>query len=262
MHPNKKFNDKVVIITGGTRGIGESCVNNYLINGASCVIVARKISQNFKKELLKLYSNKKLLFCEHDISKNSSAQKIVTKTINKFRKIDILINNAAYSNFDNFFKNDIKMYEKTFDTNVKGMFLMLQEVAKEMIKKKKGSIINLSSQAGRRGEAMSAHYCASKAAVISYTQSSSLALAKYQIMVNAIAPGVIDTPLWNFLDKKWGKFENLKMGQKKLKLAKSIPLGRIGTSKEVSDLILFLTGSNSKYITGQTINIDGGNYFS
>lgn len=263
MQVNNFFDKKVVIVTGGTKGIGGSCVEKFLLNGASCVIVARNINTKFKKYLENNYSNKKILFCKVDISKENSAKIIVKKTLKKFNKIDILVNNAAYSNFDKFFKNDLKMYKKTFDTNVKGMFLILQEVSRLMIKKKiRGTIINLSSQAGRRGEAMSAHYCASKAAVISYTQSSSLELAKYKINVNAVAPGVINTPLWNFLDTKWGKFENLKKGQKKKKLAKSIPLRRIGTPDEVADLILFLTGPYARYITGQTINIDGGNYFN
>ena len=106
------------------------------------------------------------------------------------------------------------------------------------------------------------HYCASKAAVISYTQSSSLALAKFGIRVNSISPGVIDTPLWDVLDKKWAKIENLRVGQKKKNVAKNIPLGRIGKSDEVADLAYFLISENSKYITGQTINIDGGAWFS
>ena len=155
------------------------------------------------------------------------------------------------------------MYKKTFDTNVKGMFFLLQQVAKNMIKNKiKGNIINVSSQAGRRGEAFVPHYCASKAAVISYTQSSSLALAKYGIRVNAIAPGVINTPLWKILDKKWAKIENLKIGEKKNKLSKKIPLQRIGDPMEVADAVFFLSNKDSSYITGQTINVDGGNYFS
>jgi D-sorbitol dehydrogenase (acceptor) len=263
MQLSNALNKKVVIVTGGTRGIGKSCVEKFLSEGASCVLVARKIKEDLKKKLEKIYTKKKLLFCKEDISKENSARKILNQTLKKFKRVDILINNAAYSNFDKFFKNDIIMYEKTFNTNVKGMFLLLQEVSKHMIKNKiQGSIINLSSQAGRRGEAMSAHYCASKAAVISYTQSSSLELAKHNINVNAVAPGVIDTPLWNFLDTKWGKFENLKKGQKKIKLAKSIPLKRIGSSDEVADLIFFLSSDEAKYITGQTINIDGGNYFN
>lgn len=256
-------NYKVAIITGASKGIGRSTAIKFLNNNLKCVLVSRKIDDEFKKFLNKKYNSKNFCFVSADISKYKSIQKIVSKTIKVFGKIDILFNNAAYSDFNFFFKNDLKMYNKIFDTNVKGMFFLLQAVAKEMIKRKiKGNIINLSSQAGRRGEALVPHYCASKAAVISYTQSSSLALAKFGIRVNSISPGVIDTPLWNLLDKKWAKIENLKIGQKKKNVAKNIPLGRIGKSEEVADLAYFLISENSKYITGQTINIDGGAWFS
>ena len=181
-----------------------------------------KKNQKLLSLLNKKFDNANFLFIKADISNLHSIKKIINITRKRFRRIDYLINNAAYSDFDYFFKNDIKMYNKIFDTNVKGMFFLLQSVAKEMIKKKiKGNIINLSSQAGRRGEAMVPHYCASKAAVISYTQSSSLALSKFGIRVNAISPGVIDTPLWDLLDKKWGKIENLKIGQKKKMLLRT-----------------------------------------
>ncbi len=256
-------NKKVAIITGATKGIGRSTVIKFLENNIKCVLVARKKNQKLLTLLNKKFSSENFLFIKADISKLQSIKKIINATNKKFKRIDILFNNAAYSDFNYFFKNNIKMYNKIFDTNVKGMFFLLQSVAKEMIKKKiKGNIINLSSQAGRRGEALVPHYCASKAAVISYTQSSSLALAKFGIRVNAISPGVIDTPLWNVLDKKWGKIENLKIGQKKKNVAKSIPLKRIGKSEEVAELAYFLISKNSSYITGQTINIDGGAWFS
>tara|TARA_B100000795_G_C22786104_1_gene434694 strand:- start:518 stop:1300 length:783 start_codon:yes stop_codon:yes gene_type:complete len=256
-------NKQVAIITGATKGIGRATVVEFLKNNINCVLVSRKIDLKFNNYLKSKFNKNDYIFVQADISKIGSIKKIIDATNKNFGKIDILFNNAAYSDFNNFFKNDLKMYEKIFNTNVRGLFLLLQAAAKEMIRKKiKGNIINVSSQAGRRGEALVPHYCASKAAVISYTQSSSLALAKFGIRVNAISPGVIDTPLWDILDKKWAKIENLKIGQKKKLIAKQIPLGRIGKPEEVAELAYFLTSNKSKYITGQTINIDGGAWFS
>lgn len=256
-------NKKVAIITGASKGIGRATAIKFLKNDIKCILVSRKNNSNFIKLLNNNFDKKNFCFVQADISKFSSIDKIIEKTIKHFGKIDILFNNAAFSDFNYFFKNDLKMYNKIFDTNVRGMFFLLQATARVMVKKKiKGNIINLSSQAGRRGEALVPHYCASKAAVISYTQSSSLALAKFGIRVNAISPGVIDTPLWSTLDKKWAKIEKLKPGQKKKLIAKKIPLGRIGKAEEVADLAYFLVTDNSKYITGQTINIDGGAWFS
>jgi len=251
--------DKVAVITGATKGIGKAVVEEYLNHGVKCVLVARKINS----EQLNVYSNKysddNYIFVKADVSKMSCIKEIVDKTISKFNKIDILFNNAAYSDFDYFFKNDLIMYEKTFNTNVRGMFFLMQSVAKIMVDLNiRGKIINVSSQAGRRGEGLVPHYCASKAAVISYTQSAAMALSKYNINVNAVAPGVIDTPLWDELDMKWGVIENLKKGEKKRLVAKTIPLGRIGDVNEVAELVIFLSSNKSDYITGQTINIDGG----
>ena len=260
---NNEMNKKVVIITGATKGIGRTVAIKYLKSNAKCALVARNISKKNTSYFNKNFSKSNFVFIKADMSQINSIKKIINKTVKKFGKIDILFNNAAYSDFDDFFRNDLKMFTKIFNTNVRGMFFLLQEVAKNMIKNKiAGNIINVSSQAGRRGEALVPHYCASKAAVISYTQSSSLALAKYKIRVNAIAPGIIDTPLWDYLDKKWAKIENLKIGQKKKKITKNIPLKRIGNPEEVADLVMFLSSKQSSYITGQTINVDGGNYFS
>ncbi len=116
----------------------------------------------------------------------------------------------------------------------------------------------MASQAGRRGEALVAHYCATKAAVISYTQSAALALADYGIQVNAISPGVVDTPMWNQVDALFAKYQNLSIGEKKRLVAKEIPLGRIGTPSDIAYMALFLASGLSDYITGQTYNVDGG----
>jgi len=125
-----------------------------------------------------------------------------------------------------------------------------------------GSVINLASQAGRRGEALVAHYCASKAAVISYTQSAALAMAPRGIRVNAIAPGVIDTPMWQHVDALFARFEGLAPGEKKAAVGKAVPLGRMGTPADIVGAAVFLASDESAYITAQTLNVDGGNVMS
>jgi len=125
-----------------------------------------------------------------------------------------------------------------------------------------GAVINLASQAGRRGEALVSHYCASKAAVISYTQSAALAMAPHGIRVNAIAPGVIDTPMWTQVDALFARHEGLLPGQKKAAVGKAVPLGRMGVPQDIAGAAVFLASDEARYITAQTLNVDGGNVMS
>jgi D-sorbitol dehydrogenase (acceptor) len=125
-----------------------------------------------------------------------------------------------------------------------------------------GSVINMASQAGRRGEALVAHYCATKAAVISYTQSAALAMAPHGIRVNAIAPGVVDTPMWTQVDALFAQHEGLRPGEKKQQVGRDVPLGRMGTPADIAGVAVFLASDEARYITAQTLNVDGGNVMS
>jgi D-sorbitol dehydrogenase (acceptor) len=125
-----------------------------------------------------------------------------------------------------------------------------------------GSVINMASQAGRRGEPLVAHYCASKAAVISYTQSAALAMAPHGIRVNGIAPGVIDTPMWATVDALFAKYEGLAIGEKKRAVGKAVPMGRMGNPQDLCGAAIFLASDEAGYITAQTLNVDGGNWMS
>jgi D-sorbitol dehydrogenase (acceptor) len=139
----------------------------------------------------------------------------------------------------------------------------MQAVARRMVAQKRGGkILNMSSQAGRRGEPLVAHYCASKAAVISYTQSAALALAPHRINVNGIAPGVIDTPMWEAVDKLFAQYEHLPVGEKKAQVSRAVPLGRMGVPDDLTGAALFLASSDADYITAQTLNVDGGNWMN
>jgi D-sorbitol dehydrogenase (acceptor) len=151
--------------------------------------------------------------------------------------------------------------------NVRGMFFVMQKVLAQMVartpeSRRGAAVINLASQAGRRGEALVAHYCATKAAVISYTQSAALAMAPHGIRVNAISPGVIDTGMWQQVDALFARYEGLRPGEKKAAVGKAVPLGYMGRPDQVAGAAVFLASDEASYITAQTLNVDGGNVMS
>ena len=173
---------------------------------------------------------------------------------------DVLFNNAALFDMGSVLEADLVQFDRLFGLNVRAMYAVLQASANALIAAgKHGSLINMASQAGHRGEALVAHYCATKAAVISYTQSAALALAPHHIRVNALSPGVIDTPMWKTVDALFAKFEGKEIGQKKREVGEAVPLGYMGAPDDVARVAVFLASDQSNYITAQTIRVDGGN---
>jgi D-sorbitol dehydrogenase (acceptor) len=154
-------------------------------------------------------------------------------------------------------------FDKQFAVNTKGLLFTLQAVARQMVAQGRGGkIINFSSQAGRRGEALVAVYCASKAAVISITQSAGLDLIKHKINVNGIAPGVIDTPMWDHVDAQFARWENRPLGEKKRLVGEAVPYGRMGYPEDMVGAAVFLASADADYVVAQTLNVDGGNWLS
>ncbi len=177
--------------------------------------------------------------------------------------IDILLNNAAIFDLAPIVDITRASYDKVFAVNVAGTLFPLQAVAKVMIAQGRGGkIINMASQAGRRGEALVGVYCASKAAVISLTQSAGLDLIKHKINVNGIAPGVVDTPMWDAVDALFAKYEGKPKGQKKREVGEAVPYGRMGRPEDMTGAAVFLASSEADYIVAQTFNVDGGNWMS
>ena len=180
-----------------------------------------------------------------------------------FGDIDILINNAAIFTAAPIVEITETDYTRCFDVNVKGTLFTLQAVARRMIKRGKGGkIINMASQAGRRGEALVAVYCSSKAAVISLTQSAGLDLIKHGINVNAISPGVVDGEHWDGVDAFFAKYENKAPGQKKQEVGAGVPYGRMGTADDLTGMAVFLASDAANYVVAQTYNVDGGQWLS
>lgn len=251
---------KTALITGGARGIGRAFAEAYLQNGARVAIadIDRDLCQATATAL-----GDQALAVHMDVSDPASIAQAVEQTIAAFGQIDILINNAAVFSAAPIVEISPEDYARVFDINVKGTLFTLQAVARHMIDAGiKGKIINMASQAGRRGEPLVAVYCASKAAVISLTQSAGLNLISHGINVNAIAPGVVDGAHWDGVDAFFAKYENKPAGQKKAEVAAAVPYGRMATPADLTGMALFLATSDADYIVAQTYNVDGGNWMS
>jgi D-sorbitol dehydrogenase (acceptor) len=257
-----RLQDKVAIITGSASGIGEAVVRRYLEEGARCVLVDLKPQSDLARSYADLPAER-ILAVQADITERHDIQRIVDTGVEHFGRIDILFNNAAVFDMGPLLDESWDSFDRMFAVNTKGMFFLMQAAARQMVKQGGGGkIVNMSSQAGRRGEALVAHYCASKAAVISYTQSAALALAPHRINVNGIAPGVVDTPMWAQVDGLFAKYENRPLGEKKRLVGEAVPLGRMGLPDDLTGAALFLASSDADYITAQTLNVDGGNWMS
>jgi D-sorbitol dehydrogenase (acceptor) len=235
-------------VTGAAGGIGASAIEHFVALGAD--VYATDIVENldgpatYKK--FDLTDDKDLADCLVWVSEVEP---------------DILFNNAALFAMGSILDSgDLSQMDLLYSVNVRAFYAIMQAAATSMVDAgKSGSIVNLASQAGHRGEALVAHYCATKAAVISYTQSSALALAPHNIRVNAISPGVIDTPMWETVDAMFAKFEGKEIGQKKREVGEAVPLGYMGEPADVARAAVFLASDQSAYMTAQTIGVDGGN---
>lgn len=255
-----RLQNKTALITGGARGIGAAFAASYVKEGARVVIADIEIdrARATAAGLGAAASAVRL-----DVTDLAEIDRVVAEADASHGGIDILVNNAAI--FDMAPVTDVteQSYDRQFDINVKGSIFMMKAVANAMIARGRGGkIINMASQAGRRGEALVLVYCASKAAIISVTQSAALALAKHRITVNAIAPGVIDTEMWDTVDAQFAKWENRPKGEKKRLVGEAVPLGRMGRVEDMVGMGLFLASADSDYITAQTYNVDGGNWMS
>jgi D-sorbitol dehydrogenase (acceptor) len=251
------------MLTGAGGGIGLAVTEAFLAEGARCTTVDLALEPSAGLAALLASHPTQLAYAGGDVAQVETLGPIVDGAAQRFGAVDVLFNNAAIFEMAPLLESDVAMYQRLFDVNVKGMFFMMQAVLARLVAAgKSGSIVNLASQAGRRGEALVSHYCASKAAVISYTQSAALAMAAHGIRVNAIAPGVIDTPMWGAVDALFARYEGLQPGEKKAAVGKAVPLGRMGVPRDIAGAAVFLASAESSYITAQTLNVDGGNVMS
>lgn len=256
----KRLEGKSALITGAARGLGLGFAEAYIAEGAIVAIADINIGAA-QKASAKLGPSAYAI--ELDVTSQTSIDAAMEAVIAQTGKLDILINNAAL--FDASRTVDITRasYEKLYAVNVAGTLFTMQAAAQQMIKQGHGGkIINMASQAGRRGEALVAVYCSTKAAVISLTQSAGLDLIKDGINVNAIAPGVVDGEHWEHVDAMFAKLESKPLGQKKAEVAAGVPAGRFAIPADLTGMAVFLASTDADYIVSQTYNVDGGQWMS
>lgn len=240
--------NKVALITGAARGIGKAIAKKFAENGYNVVInyvSAKTDIKTLTKEFEDL--GVKVLLVKADVSNKEEAEGLVNQTIEKFGKIDVLVNNAGITKDNLLMRMSEEDFEEVLDINLKGTFLITKFATKYMMKKRCGSIVNLASVVGVAGNAGQCNYSASKAGVIGFTKSIAKELASRNIRANAVAPGFIKTDMTDVLS------DNVKEN-----INSQIPLKRMGTAEEVAKLVYFLGTAESSYITGQVINVDGG----
>jgi D-sorbitol dehydrogenase (acceptor) len=255
-----RLGGKVAIVTGGARGIGRAIAEGYAREGA--LVCIADIEDRVAAETAQTIGNSAFAV-RLDVTRMESIANLVDQVEQAAGAIDILVNNAAIFDMAPIEEITERSYDRIFAVNVKGLLFTLQAVAKSMIRRGKGGkIINMASQAGRRGEALVAVYCASKAAVISITQSAGLGLIKHGINVNGISPGVVDTPMWDEVDALFAKYENRPLGEKKRLVGEGVPYGRMGKPEDHVGCAIFLASNESDYVIAQTYNVDGGQWMS
>ena len=251
---------KSALITGAARGIGYHFAKTFAAEGARVALGdidiarARTAAGDIGDAAIAI---------EMDVTRQDSIDAAVAEADASFGGIDILVNNAAVFTAAPIAEIARDDYQKLFDINVAGTLFTMQAVAKNMIERGAGGkIINMASQAGRRGEPLVAVYCATKAAVISLTQSAGLNLIEHGINVNAISPGVVDGEHWDGVDAFFAKFENKAPGQKKREVGANVPFGRMGKPEDLAGMAVFLASDESDYVVAQTYNVDGGQWMS
>lgn len=240
--------NKTVFITGGGRGIGKEVALKFAENGYN--IVTNYVSDKTDVEALKKEFEEKgvkSLILKADVTDSEAIENLVKKAIEKFESIDVLVNNAGITKDNLIMRMSEEEFTKVIDVNLKGTYIVTKIVSKYMMKKRQGSIINLSSVVGVVGNAGQCNYSASKAGILGFTKSIAKELASRNIRANAVAPGFIETDMTAVLG------ENIKEN-----IYNQIPLKRMGKAKEVANLVYFLGTEESSYITGQVISVDGG----
>lgn len=255
-----KLQDKVAVVTGAASGMGRAIAERYGREGA-CVCIA-DLDQAAAEAVASGIGNGAFA-CALDVTDQASIDAMVAQVVDTAGNIDILVNSAGIFGAGGIDKVTRDQWAKLFAVNVEGTLFTMQAVARQMMAQGRGgAIINLSSQAGRRGDARTLAYAATKAAVISVTQSAALYLIKHGIRVNAIAPGVVDTPMWDVVDRAFGDLMGRAPGESKAIAGSNVPFGRMGRPEDYGGIAVFLASDDAEYVVAQTYGVDGGNWMA
>lgn len=254
----KRFEERTVVITGASRGIGKGIAKRFADEGASLVLAANEPSVDAVAEEFRAAGAKAISYvC--DVTNKAEVSGLYDQALSKFGKIDVSIQNAGVITIARIEELPEKDWDKIMAVNTKGVFLCCQAAAIRMKPKKFGRIINTASGQARQGFIFTPHYAASKFGVVGLTQSLAKELAADNITVNAFCPGIIETDMWAYNDAAWGKLlGNYKPGELMQEWVRNIPMKRAGKAEDVAGLVTFLASDDAAYITGQTINVDGG----
>jgi NAD(P)-dependent dehydrogenase (short-subunit alcohol dehydrogenase family) len=255
-----RLEGKSALITGAARGIGAAFAKAYVAEGATVAIgdIAVERAEATAAEI-----GPQAYAVQLDVTDQASIDAAFAAVVDRAGGLDILVNNAALFDMAPIVEISRDSYERLFRINVGGTLFCMQAAAKQMIAQGRGGkIINMASQAGRRGESLVAVYCATKAAVISLTQSAAMNLIPHRINVNAIAPGVVDGEHWDGVDALFAKYENRPLGEKRRLVGEAVPYGRMGTAEDLTGMAIFLASKEADYIVAQTYNVDGGQWMS
>lgn len=255
-----RLKGRTALITGAARGIGLEFARAYIAEGAT-VALADINAEAVAQAAAAL--GPQAVAVQMDVTRQDSLDAGFAEAISRMGKLDILVNNAALFSAAPIAEITRADHDRLFAVNVAGTLFCMQAAARHMIGRGQGGkIINMASQAGRRGESLVAVYCATKAAVISLTQSAGLNLIAHGINVNAIAPGVVDGEHWDGVDAFFARYEGKGPGQKKREVGAAVPFGRMGTAQDLTGMAIFLATPEADYIVAQCFGVDGGNWMA
>ncbi len=243
------FNNQVVLVTGSSRGIGRACIERFAEAGARVVINAlhhpeeadsllQQLQERFPEQSMRVLA---------DVTDEAQVKQLFDTVMERWGRLDVLVNNAGIHRDHLLLRMSLEHFQEVIDVNLKSLFLCCKQASRIMLKQKSGRIVNIASVVGRTGNAGQSNYAASKAGVIAFTQSLAQELASRQIAVNAVAPGFIDSDMTRHFNEN-----------QREKLLQKIPQGRFGQCEEVAEVVLFLSSDRCRYVTGQTLNVDGG----
>lgn len=257
-----RLKDKVAVVTGGGSGIGEGISIELAKEGAKVVVT--DIDEKSAEEVaIKIKSNGGIAeYFKLDVTNSENIHFVTEKVKEIFGLIDIWVNSAGISIITPFFNHTEELWDLTMDINLKGQFLCCKEAIKQMLENGGGSIINMSSQSGKVGTNNYQAYCASKFGVIGLTQSLSKEFAQNGIRINSICPGVVNTPMWEKQTADYGRKRNIEPDKVMDYFRGKIPAKRLGTVEDIAKLVVYLASDDSSYITGQALNVNGGDFMS
>ena len=254
-----RFEGQAVVITGASRGIGEGIALRFAQEGASLVLAANEDAVDEAAERIRSATDAKVLSFVVDVTDKGQVEDLYERTVSELGRVDVSVQNAGVITIKPLDELTEREWDLVMDVNAKGVFLCCQAAARHMLRQGSGRLINTGSGQSRDGFIYTPHYAASKMGVVGITQSLAKELATSGITVNAFCPGIIETDMWKYNDKAWGDLlGDYEEGELIKEWVEGIPMKRAGSPDDVAGLVLFLASEDAAYITGQTINVDGG----